>query len=54
MKTPEELRISFKEDALLAWEEYERTRLHLTLEEVVGWLSKWGTPDESPPPPCHG
>lgn len=53
MSTQDELRKSFKQDALLAWEEYERTGLHLTLEEVSDWLSKWGAPDEPPAPTCH-
>ncbi|MDN7527707.1 hypothetical protein [Burkholderia orbicola] len=50
--TREELRESFRLDALHAWEEYKQTGLHLTLEEVNDWLSKWGT-DELPPPSCH-
>lgn len=53
MATRDEMRKSLNEDAVLAWEEYERTGLHLTLEEVSVWLSTWGSPDESPPPTCH-
>ncbi|ECT4107450.1 transcriptional regulator [Salmonella enterica subsp. enterica serovar Muenster] len=44
---------SFKRDALAAWDEYQRTRLHLTLAEVDAWLASWGTADEQPMPELH-
>ncbi|BAV66942.1 CopG family transcriptional regulator (plasmid) [Sphingobium cloacae] len=36
----EEKREAFKQDAIRAWEEYQRTGLHLTLEEADAWLAK--------------
>ena len=49
----EESRERFKQDALLSWSAYQETGRHLTAPEVDNWLSKWGTPDETTPPPCH-
>ncbi|MFU7025537.1 hypothetical protein ACM751_07825 [Pseudomonas aeruginosa] len=48
-----QLRESFKNDALRAWEEYQRTGLHHTLEEVDVWLTTWGTVKEKPMPAPH-
>ncbi|PRB80860.1 CopG family ribbon-helix-helix protein [Pseudomonas sp. MYb185] len=36
----EEKREALKQDALRAWEDYQRTGLHLTLEEADAWLAK--------------
>ena len=33
-------REAFTQDALRAWEEYQRTNLHLTLEDADAWLAK--------------
>jgi predicted transcriptional regulator len=33
--------------------EYEKTRLHLTHEELDSWLDTWGTSEEKPAPTCH-
>ena len=49
----EEARESFKQDALRAWEDYQRTGLHLTGQEVRSWLKTWGTDDEKAMPECH-
>ncbi|EEO8595872.1 ribbon-helix-helix protein, CopG family [Escherichia coli] len=49
----EEARESFKQDALRAWEDYQRTGLHLTGQEVRAWLKTWGTDDEKAMPECH-
>lgn len=51
--TREDLRRSFRHDALQAWEEFTRTNRHLTLEETLAWLATWGTDVEYPPPTCH-
>jgi predicted transcriptional regulator len=51
--TREEKRASFRRDAELAWEDYQKTGLHLTGDEVIAWLKTWGTPDEKPMPECH-
>lgn len=49
----EEKRESFKQDALNAWQQYQRTGKHLTGEEARAWLNTWGTPDEKAVPGCH-
>ena len=49
----EEVRASFAQEEREGWEEYRRTGLHLTLDEVNAWLETWGTPDEKGPPECH-
>ena len=49
----EEKRESFKQDALRAWEAYQRTGLHLTLEEADAWLAKLENGEDVEPPECH-
>jgi predicted transcriptional regulator len=49
----EESAEQFKRETVEAWEEYQRDGLHLTHNEMVGWLNTWGTPDETECPPCH-
>lgn len=49
----EEKRELFRQDAIKAWEEYQATGLHATLEEVDAWLASWGTENELPAPVCH-
>ncbi len=51
--TREELRESFKQEALDSWKEYQETSLHITLEETREWLKTWGTENETGPPECH-
>jgi predicted transcriptional regulator len=34
-------------------EEYERTGLHLTNDEVNAWLDRLDAGERVPPPPCH-
>lgn len=46
-------REAFKQDAVRAWEEYLRTGLHVTGEEMDRWMASWGTDHELPPPECH-
>lgn len=48
-----EARERFWREGEEAWEEYQRTGLHLTGEELFDWLSKWGTDAEVPLPKCH-
>lgn len=50
----EEKRETFKQDALHAWEEYQQTGLHLTLEEADTWLAKLEAGEDAEPPKCHG
>lgn len=49
----EERRVAFKRETLEAWEEYQATGLHATVDEVENWLANWGTDDEASPPQCH-
>jgi len=49
----EEKREAFKQDALRAWEEYQRTGLHLTLEEADAWLAKLEAGEDAELPKCH-
>ena len=43
----EEARESFKQEALSSWTAYQESGKHLTGEEVVDWLSTWGTDKET-------
>ena len=49
----EEKREAFRQDALRAWEDYQRTGLHLTLEEADAWLAKLEAGEDAEPPECH-
>ena len=43
----------FYREALEGLDEYKRTGLHWTGEEVFAWMRTWGTPEEAELPPCH-
>lgn len=49
----EEKREAFKQDALRAWDEYQQTGLHLTLEEADAWMARLEAGDDAEPPKCH-
>lgn len=49
----EEKREAFRQDALKAWEEYQRTGLHLTGEEVEAWMKQLEAGHDVEPPECH-
>lgn len=49
----EEKREAFRQDALHAWDEYQQTGLHLTLEEADAWLAKLEAGEDVGPPECH-
>ena len=49
----EESAEQFKRETMESWEEYQRDGLHITNDEMTGWLSTWGTTDETKCPPCH-
>lgn len=49
----EEKRQSFLQDAQNAWEEYQRTGLHLTDEEVGDWIAKLESGEDADQPECH-
>lgn len=49
----EEKREAFKQDALRAWEEFQQTGAHLTLEEADAWLAKMEAGEDPELPQCH-
>lgn len=49
----EEKREAFRQDAMRAWEEYQATGLHLTLEEADAWLSRLEAGEDAEMPECH-
>jgi predicted transcriptional regulator len=49
----EETREAAHQDAMKAWEEYETTGLHLTLEEADAWLAELEAGNDIEPPACH-
>jgi predicted transcriptional regulator len=49
----EEKREAFRQDAIRAWDEYQQTGLHLTLEEADAWLAKLEAGEDAEPPKCH-
>ncbi|NOZ38241.1 MAG: ribbon-helix-helix protein, CopG family [Gammaproteobacteria bacterium] len=49
----EEKREAFKQDALRAWETYQKNGLHLTLEEADAWLAKLETDEDAELPEYH-
>ena len=51
--TREEARQSFRDEADEAWRDYERTGLHVTLEEVDAWAQSLGTTKPKRMPKWH-
>lgn len=49
----EERREAFRQDAIRAWDEYQATGLHVSLEEADGWLAKLEAGVDVEPPECH-
>ena len=49
----EEKREAFKQEAIQAWEEYQQTGLHVTLEEADAWLAKLEAGEDAELPKCH-
>lgn len=49
----EEKRESFRQDAISAWNEYQATGLHVTVEEADDWLKKLEEGQDVEPPECH-
>lgn len=49
----EEKRESFKQDAMNAWNQYQQTGKHLTLEEADVWLAQLEAGEDVEPPACH-
>lgn len=49
----EERKEAFRRDTLDAWQEFQETGLHVSLEEADQWLAGWGTETEGGAPTCH-
>lgn len=49
----EEKREVFRQDGIRAWNEYEATGLHVTLEEADAWLAKLEDGQDAALPACH-
>ena len=49
----EESREAFRQDAMSAWQDYQQTGQHLTLEEADAWLAKLEAGEDVEPPACH-
>jgi len=49
----EEKREAFRQDGLQAWNEYQTTGLHMTMEEADEWLAKLEAGQDAKPPECH-
>ena len=49
----EEKREVFRQDGIRAWNEYQATGLHVTLEEADAWLAKLEDGQDAALPECH-
>lgn len=49
----EEARDAFLRQARDARQEYRKTGLHASAEEVLAWLDTWGGESETAAPACH-
>jgi predicted transcriptional regulator len=49
----EEQRESLRQEGIAAWEEFQRTGLHLTGDEVRGWMNQIRQGKKVPMPKCH-
>ena len=49
----EEKRELFRQDGIKAWNEYQVSGLHVTLEEADEWLAKLEAGQDVEPPECH-
>jgi len=49
----EEKREAWRQEGIAAWEEYQRTGLHLTNDEVIEWMDKIIQGEKAPMPKCH-
>ena len=49
----EEVREAWRNEGIEAWEEYQKTGLHLTNAEVVDWMDKIIAGENVPMPKCH-
>ena len=49
----EEQRESLRQEGIAAWEEYQRTGLHLNGDEVRAWIDQIRRGERAPMPKCH-
>ncbi|MDR3568377.1 MAG: ribbon-helix-helix protein, CopG family [Syntrophobacteraceae bacterium] len=49
----EEKRETFRQDGIRAWNEYQASGLHVTVEEADGWLAKLEEGQDEDIPECH-
>lgn len=49
----EEKREAWRKEGIEAWEEYQKTGLHLTNREVVDWMDKIIAGEKAQMPKCH-
>lgn len=49
----EEKREAFRQDGINAWNAYQATGFHATLEEADAWLAKLEAGQDVEPPECH-
>lgn len=49
----EEKREALRQAAITAWNEYQLTGQHLTMQEADDWLAALETGLDTEPPPCH-
>ena len=49
----EEKRELFRKDVVNTWQEYEKTGLHVTGDEISTWLDTWDEETEKAAPVCH-
>ena len=49
----EEKREAFRQHAILAWNEYQLTGIHVTQEEADTWLADLAAGRDPEPPKCH-
>lgn len=49
----EEKREAFRQDGIRAWNEYQATGLHVSLEEADAWLAQLEAGKDVEPPECH-
>lgn len=49
----EEKREAWRLEGISAWEDFQRTGLHLTNTEVIAWMDKIAQGEKMPMPKCH-
>ena len=49
----EEKREALRQEGIAAWEDFQRTGLHLTNTEVVEWMDTIIRGEKAPMPKCH-